>query len=136
MRVGDGLGNRYGHLDVFLPRAAALDGVDGVQELQEEGDVVRRPEQEEDDHYGDDQPHDAVPFRSLHVHQRGDDAGVANHHHHHRKHQAQHVHSKQIVMHPVLVFWGVIASCRPFILDRHVGEDERWQRDAEAQHPD
>lgn len=118
-----------------------------MQELQETGNVVRSPEQEEDGHDGDDEPHDAVLLGSPHAHQSGDDPGVANHHHHHGKHQAQHVGGEEVVMHPALVFRGVVTfrplvllrhieDVRPLVLLRHFEEEERWQGDTEAKHPD
>lgn len=70
-----------------------------------------------------------------HVHQYGDDPGVANYHHQHRDHQTQYIDCEDVIKPPGLVFRLEVA-CQSVRLIGHLCEDNIWQRDTQAQHPD
>lgn len=70
-----------------------------------------------------------------HVHQCGDDPGVANYHHQQGNHKTQYICRKEIVKLPGVVFRDVLTT-QPVGLICHLREDESRQRDTQAQNPD
>lgn len=116
MCVRDCLGHYGRHLEAHLHAAAASYYVCGIQKLQKAGNVIRSPEQEENDHYGDDELDDSVPFGRPHFHQSGNYPRVASHHHQHGNQQTQNICSKQIVIDPHFIVRAVITADRFAIL--------------------
>lgn len=97
--------------------------------------MIGSPEQEEEEHNGDDELDDSVLFGRPQVHQSGYDPRIANHHHQHGNHQTQNICHKQIIGEPVVTVRTVETADRLSIIC-YIREDESRQRHTDAQGPD
>lgn len=104
------------------------------QELQEEENVIRGPEQEESDHNGDDEPDNTVPLCSLHCHHFGNYSGIAGSHHQQGNHQTKYIVCKQLVNFPGIVIGRVVTS-QSIGRICNFGENDSRQGDGQAQRP-